>query len=169
MTSPKSILGAALVWIVLLCMDTQVEPAFAGEAFCDVYEDAPTCEAFGRGKLICDYFARGSNCEYLAGGPICADPFKVDPAVDAWREFDIGEIERLGCVALAPNVMRLRVVRCEPTVMIPSKWDMFDRSFSYPVRRDASLPRSVCEIEGLSIEGHSFNFFINYFSIIPTE
>lgn len=86
MTWPKTVLGAALIWIVPLFVGARTDPVFAEQVRCEVFgQPAPDSSV-----------SDGSTCVWFVGGPACEDPSKVGPAVKDWPMQEDDEIERLG-------------------------------------------------------------------------
>ena len=74
--------------------------------------------------------------------PTCSDPAAVMPAARAFHRKDYREITRLGCQFAAPLTLKARAIRCESSAV-----DFEPAWFSYPVRRDNTLPKAICEME----------------------
>lgn len=95
----------------------------------------------------------------ILGGLLCAEPPAVRQAIAA-SNFE--GIESLGCAIHKPYRLGFRVLRCEPRNM-----EVSQKSFSYPVRRDATLPYGVCEVEAILADGQVVTAYTDYVLIYP--
>lgn len=89
--------------------------------------------------------------------PTCDSPTAVIPAADAYAREDYKEIARLGCRFAVPLTVKALAIRCEPSAL-----DFEPARFSYPVKRDAALPKSICEIEVSLPDGWKANLYTHF-------
>jgi hypothetical protein len=95
--------------------------------------------------------------------PVCREPEAVEKARRAGAREKWEEFRPLGCT-FAPVVrLRTRVIRCAENLT-----DEILTAFSGNVRRDASLPKSVCEVEIFFEDGASVTAYTYFSNIKPS-
>ena len=97
-------------------------------------------------------------------GLLCPQPSAVGPAVTAAADSNWEEVGRLGCDRHEPYRLGFGILRCEPDGM---EW--VSKSFGYPIRRDATLPSSVCEVEAILANGQVVRAYTDYALIYPWD